>query len=159
LISNMTSSKLKQQPLETRACHGRSSPPDTGDDARESIARVTAVDRGQYVITSAQSEVPAKLTGRTLYASESPVDRPCVGDWVRVCYHDAGAHASILEVLPRTSFLRRKKPGSGLGFQMIAANIDVAFIVQSCERSAASAEKKLDCRSVSTGPVPAPPVQ
>lgn len=128
----MNSSKLKQQPLETRACHGRSSPPDTGDDARASIARVTAVDRGQYVVRSAQSEVPAKLTGRTLYASESPVDLPCVGDWVRVCYHDAGAHASILEVLPRTSFLRRKKPGSGIGFQMIAANIDVAFIVQSC---------------------------
>jgi len=128
----MNSSTLKQLLPATHACHGSSTTPDAGDDAEASIARVTAVDRGHYIILNAQREVPAKLTGRTFYASESPVDLPCVGDWVRVSYHDAGAHASILDVLPRTSFLRRKKPGSGIGFQMIAANIDVAFIVQSC---------------------------
>ena len=57
----MNTSKLKQQLPDTRACHGRNSPPDTGEDAKESIARVTAVDRGQYIITNAQGEVPAKL--------------------------------------------------------------------------------------------------
>jgi ribosome biogenesis GTPase len=35
-------------------------------------------------------------------------------------------------VVPRRSFLRRKSPGKNIDFQMIAANIDVAFIVQSC---------------------------
>ena len=78
----------------------------------ESIARVTAVDRDQYLIRNAESEVPAKLTGRAVYASESPADLPCVGDWVRVKYHDSGAHASILDVLPRQSFLRRKRPAT-----------------------------------------------
>jgi ribosome biogenesis GTPase len=34
--------------------------------------------------------------------------------------------------VPRRSFLRRKSPGKNIDFQMIAANIDVAFIVQSC---------------------------
>ncbi len=107
-------------------------PPDRSCDAGESIARVTAVDRNQYIIRNAESEVPAKLTGRGVYASESPIDLPCVGDWVRVKYHDSGTHASILDVLPRKSFLRRKRPGRNVEFQIIAANIDVAFVVQSC---------------------------
>jgi ribosome biogenesis GTPase len=106
--------------------------PDRSCDPGESIARVTAVDRDQYIIRNTESEVPAKLTGRAVYSSESPADLPCVGDWVCVRYHDSGGHASILDVMPRKSFLRRKRPGGNAEFQMIAANIDVAFIVQSC---------------------------
>lgn len=105
--------------------------PDRSCDPGETIARVTAVDRDQYIIRNAECEVPAKLTGRFVYSSETP-DLPCVGDWVLVRYHDSGIHASILDVLPRKSFLRRKRPGGNVEFQMIAANIDVAFIVQSC---------------------------
>lgn len=132
----MITSKPKQQLLDTSANHG-STPtptptPDTGDDSGESIARVIAVDRGQYLVRNAEDEVPAKLAGRTMYSSESPVDLPCVGDWVCVRYHDSGAHASIINVQSRKSFLRRKRPGSNVEIQMIAANIDVAFIVQSC---------------------------
>lgn len=124
----MNTSKLKLQLLDSHASNGNIPTPDSG----ESIARVTAVDRGKYIIRNAECEVPAKLTGHTIYSSESPVDLPCVGDWVYVRYHDAGAHASILDVQSRKSFLRRKRPGSYVEFQMIAANIDVAFIVQSC---------------------------
>ncbi len=96
------------------------------------LARVTAVDRGRYVIRGEQGEVSAELTGKFLYTTESSVDLPCVGDWVCVQYHDADTFASIHEVIPRKSFLRRKSPGKNIDFQMIAANIDVAFIVQSC---------------------------
>lgn len=106
--------------------------PDRSCDPGETIARVTAVDRDQYIIRNAEYEVPAKLTGRAVYSRETLADLPCVGDWVCVRYHDSGAHASILDVLPRKSFLRRKRPGGNIEFQMIAANIDVAFIVQSC---------------------------
>ena len=35
-------------------------------------------------------------------------------------------------VFPRRTFLRRKAAGENVDFQMIAANIDGAFIVQSC---------------------------
>ncbi|TNC95892.1 MAG: ribosome bioproteinis GTPase [Gallionellaceae bacterium] len=96
------------------------------------VARVTAVDRGRYVVRDAQGEVPAELTGKFLYTAASSVDMPCVGDWVCAQYHDADSHASIHDVVPRRSFLRRKSPGKNIDFQMIAANIDVAFIVQSC---------------------------
>jgi ribosome biogenesis GTPase len=96
------------------------------------VARVTAVDRGRYVVRNEQGEVSAELTGKFLYSAASSVDMPCVGDWVCVEYHDAESHASIHDVVPRRSFLRRKSPGKNIDFQMIAANIDVAFIVQSC---------------------------
>jgi ribosome biogenesis GTPase len=96
------------------------------------LARVTAVDRGRYVVRDEQGEVPAELTGKFLYTAASSVDMPCVGDWVCVQYHDADTFASIHDVVPRRSFLRRKSPGKNIDFQMIAANIDVAFIVQSC---------------------------
>lgn len=101
-------------------------------DFGEAVARVTAVDRDQYLIRNEQGEVPAELTGRFVYTCESRTDLPCVGDWVRVRYCDGGTHASIHDILPRRSFLRRKSSGKSVEFQMIAANIDVAFIVQSC---------------------------
>lgn len=98
----------------------------------ELVARVTAVDRDQYIIRNEDGELSAELTGRFFYTSEARTDLPCVGDWVGVQYHDSGTHASIHHILPRKSFLRRKRPGKKIDFQMIAANIDVAFIVQSC---------------------------
>lgn len=101
-----------------------------GSDLR--LARVTAVDRSRYIVRNEQGEVPAELTGRFAHAAASPMDLPCVGDWVCVAYRDAESFASIHEVLPRQSFLRRKSPGKNIEFQMIAANIDAAFIVQSC---------------------------
>jgi ribosome biogenesis GTPase len=96
------------------------------------LARVTAVDRGRYLVRDEHAEVPAELTGKFLYTAASSVDMPCVGDWVCVQHHDADTSAAIHDVLPRRSFLRRKSPGKNIDFQMIAANIDVAFIVQSC---------------------------
>jgi ribosome biogenesis GTPase len=94
-------------------------------------ARVTAVDRGWYVIRNEEGEVAARTTGRFLNDTGSTMDMPCVGDWVRVSY-DSENSASIHAVLPRKSFLHRKSAGKNSEMQMIAANIDVAFIVQSC---------------------------
>ena len=54
------------------------------------------------------------------------------GDWVCARCLDGRSHASIHGVLLRKSFLRRKAPGKDIDFQMIAANIDVAFVIQAC---------------------------
>ena len=96
------------------------------------IARVTVVDRGWYTVRNEDGEVPARATGKFLHSAKSTSDMPCVGDWVCVHYQDAANAASIHMMLPRKSFLRRKSAGKKIQFQMIAANIDVAFIVQSC---------------------------
>jgi ribosome biogenesis GTPase len=57
-------------------------------------------------------------------------DLPCVGD--RVGVEVSVGVGVIHSVLPRDTVLRRKRPGKGVEFQLIAANIDVAFIVQGC---------------------------
>jgi len=101
-------------------------------DACSSIARVTAVDRGWYQIRNEQGDVPAELTGRFSYDIDSRIELPCVGDWVCVEYQNAETHATIHHVLQRKSWLRRKNPGRDVEFQMIAANVDVAIVVQSC---------------------------
>jgi ribosome biogenesis GTPase / thiamine phosphate phosphatase len=98
----------------------------------QSIARVTAVDRGAFLVRDEHGETIAELAGKVRYSTESAVDLPCVGDWVCVQRHGSGGPAIIHAVLPRRSFLRRKCSGKTVDFQMIAANIDAAFIVQGC---------------------------
>jgi len=105
------------------------------DDMRQEdqgIARVSAVDRNSYIIRNEIGEIPAELAGKVLFHVESSVELPCVGDWVAVRYHNDDALAIIHGVFPRRTFLRRKRAGVEVDYQMIAANIDIAFIVQSC---------------------------
>jgi len=96
------------------------------------FARVCAVDRGSYLIKDASRGAPAELAGRLTYQSDSSIDLPCVGDWVTAQYHNSDTAAIIHRVFPRRTFLRRKTAGRDIDYQMIAANIDTAFIVQSC---------------------------
>lgn len=96
------------------------------------LARVTAVDRGACLVRDAVREVPAEPSGRLLYGSDGPEDLPCVGDFVAVQLHSDDTAAIIHRVCPRRTFLQRKAAGRGARQQMIAANIDTAFIVQSC---------------------------
>ncbi|RJP78384.1 MAG: ribosome small subunit-dependent GTPase A [Candidatus Zixiibacteriota bacterium] len=100
--------------------------------AGHSLARVTAVNRDNCLIRNETSEVPAEMTGRLLYSTESTLDLPVVGDWVLADYFDDGGGAVIHAVLPRKSFLRRKTAGKKVDYQMIAANLDAAFITQAC---------------------------
>ncbi len=105
------------------------------DDIRhagQGIARVSAVDRNSYRIRNEQREIPAELAGKFYFHVESSVELPCVGDWVAVQYHNDDASAIIHGVFPRKTVLRRKRAGIEVDYQMIAANIDIAFIVQSC---------------------------
>ena len=96
------------------------------------IARISAVDRSAYLIRNETKEVPAELAGKFYFQVESSIELPCVGDWVVVQYHNDDTEAIIHGVFPRKTFLRRKSAGEKVDFQMIAANIDIAFIVQSC---------------------------
>ena len=97
-----------------------------------SFARVAAVDRGSYLLKNESTEVPAELTGKLSYQIDSPSELPCVGDWVMARYHNDNTTAIIHQVFPRKTYLRRQTAGDHVDIQMIAANIDTAFIVQSC---------------------------
>jgi ribosome biogenesis GTPase len=104
------------------------------DDERlpgQALARVMTVDRGSHLVLMADGERRAELSGRFLFDAESSPDRPTVGDWV--CVVVASPELAIIQsVFPRKTFLRRKAAGQTIDYQMIAANIDCAFIVQSC---------------------------
>ncbi len=108
------------------AIHAPESQPDDS-----SIARVCAVDRGSYCLRNESGDVPAELSGKLSYQSERRTDLPCVGDWVTAQYYDHDRAAIIHQVFPRRTYLRRRAAGGSANQQMIAANVDMAFIVQS----------------------------
>lgn len=94
---------------------------------RESVddtARISAVHRDTYEALSPQGE----LRLRPMPADTPVEDRPTVGDWVLV--------DTALErpgrVLDRQTLFARKAAGSGQDIQLIAANVDTAVIVSSC---------------------------
>jgi ribosome biogenesis GTPase len=97
------------------------------------VARVTRVDRGRYLVRNEENEVQAEPAGKLLFSADSSSGLPCVGDWVLVQYFNEGALAIIHELLPRKTFLRRKSAGKKIDYQMIASNIDIAFVIQSCD--------------------------
>jgi len=72
------------------------------------------------------------VTGKRMFSASSREDYPAVGDWVAVTELD-DEQAVIEGIIPRRTVLRRKEAG-GPEVQVIAANIDVAFIVQAIGR-------------------------
>ncbi len=99
------------------------------------IARVIAVHKDSYMINNGENDVFAELVGKIIYSAASPIDYPAVGDWVFANFYDERTHSIIHDILPRKSLLKRKTPGKKIDFQLIAANIDVAFIVQSLDEN------------------------
>lgn len=97
-----------------------------------SVGRVAAVDRDQLLVLDAAGAFRARLSGKYLYQSASAAGLPCVGDWVCVERSPADQFALVHGVLGRKTSLRRKAVGDAAGYQMIAANVDVVIIVQSC---------------------------
>jgi ribosome biogenesis GTPase len=99
--------------------------------ATHGVARVVSVHKDSYTVTKGEKEIFAELSGNLLYRTESASDLPTTGDWVYAHFFDDDTHAIIYGVFPRKTLLKRKTPGKAVDFQLIAANIDVAFIIQS----------------------------
>jgi ribosome biogenesis GTPase len=97
------------------------------------LARVVTVDKEKYRIRDRRREIPAEIAGKIMFTAETNLDFPAVGDWVRVQSVDKDAFAIIHEILPRRSLLKRKVAGKKIEYQLIAANIDIAFITQSID--------------------------
>ena len=89
-------------------------------------ARVFRHDRQGYLVVSEQGEYTATLLGRFLY--DENVDKPVVGDWVVIEPFD-GAQAVIHDLLPRISVFSRKVAGKRTRRQVVAANVDILFLV------------------------------
>jgi ribosome biogenesis GTPase len=94
-----------------------------------SAARVVAQHRGAYVIHDGDVEVWAEVAGRLRHDAVSPADFPAIGDWVAVRPRPDGEGAIVHAVLPRRTVFSRKTPWTETVEQVLAANVDVAFLV------------------------------
>lgn len=92
----------------------------------EAVGRVVAQDRGSYRVVSASGERMAEVSGRLRYETEEAADFPAVGDFVWLREEDG--FALIQGVLPRRSAFVRRAAGAVCARQVVAANIDTAFI-------------------------------
>lgn len=101
--------------------------------AHHQIARVVSVHKDSCVVTKGEGDVFAELSGNLLYSIDSASEMPTTGDWVYADFYDEDSHAIIYGVFPRKTLLKRKAAGKLVDFQLIAANIDVAFIIQSSD--------------------------
>ncbi|MEI6448877.1 MAG: ribosome small subunit-dependent GTPase A [Actinomycetes bacterium] len=91
--------------------------------------RVIRSDRGSVLLASPHGIARAKPGARLLKAAAGPAALPAVGDWV-AAHVDDGLEVPLIEaVLPRTSAITRGNPGRTSEVQVMAANIDVVFVV------------------------------
>ena len=90
--------------------------------------RVVGEHRSHYRVATEATELSAGTTGRLRNTAEERSDLPGVGDFVALRLAEGDGPATIEVVLPRTSALVRKAAGEPRP-QLLAANIDVVFIV------------------------------
>jgi ribosome biogenesis GTPase / thiamine phosphate phosphatase len=102
------------------------------------VARVIVVHRGSYTVKNADGEYTAKVTGKQMFTATSRETYPTVGDWVVI--EELNAEQAVIQaVLPRQTLITRKHGDKSRNIkksetQVIGANIDVAFIVESLNR-------------------------
>lgn len=98
-----------------------------------SVGRVIAEHKERYIVRLEEFEVEAEITGLLRYSASSRQDFPAVGDWVAMVTYDT-VYAIIHKVIPRLSVISRRAAGHSSEKQIIATNIDYAFIVQAVDR-------------------------
>lgn len=94
-------------------------------------ARVTRQDRGWVTAVGDDTTYRATPSGRLKKTLEEQGTVLVTGDWVVLEPLDEPGRARVHGLLPRRSRFARKAPGSGEGLaeQVVAANIDWAFLV------------------------------
>ncbi|MCZ7588282.1 MAG: ribosome small subunit-dependent GTPase A [Gaiella sp.] len=93
--------------------------------------RVAVQHRGAYDVLTEHGELRCDVAGRLYEESRSPADLPAVGDWVAVAPRAEEAAGTIQAVLPRRTRFSRKTAWQAAEEQVLAANVDVVFIVSS----------------------------
>ncbi len=93
-------------------------------------ARVIVQQRGLYLLATPEGEATARLSGRFAHEAADG-DYPVAGDWVAAAIRSQEASATIHHLLPRRTAFVRRAVGGGSVSQVVAANVDVAFLVTS----------------------------
>ena len=97
------------------------------------IGRIFAEHKERYIVKTIKGEFEAEITGNMRFTAKSREDFPAVGDWVALTTYESG-FAVIHTILPRFSIIKRQAVGQFGEIQIIATNIDYAFLVQAVDR-------------------------
>lgn len=93
-------------------------------------ARVSAGHRGAYELMCACGTREARLSGHLRHEVAAADALPAVGDWVAARIPPDDRAPTVIEaVLPRRSSFTRAASGRAAATQVIAANVDVVFVV------------------------------
>jgi ribosome biogenesis GTPase len=99
------------------------------DHANLTAGRVTLQHKHMFTVITEAGEVHAQVSGRLRHESASADELPTVGDWVALRLPPGDGNALIQAVLPRRSKFSRKAAGRTTREQVVAANVDTAFLV------------------------------
>ncbi len=91
--------------------------------------RVAIQHKSNYVLYTAHGELRAEVAGKIHYLARGLQDFPAVGDWVVIRSRAPEGTATIYDVLPRKSKFSRNAAGEKAEEQVVASNIDAAFLV------------------------------
>ncbi|WP_421919607.1 ribosome small subunit-dependent GTPase A [Marinifilum sp.] len=100
------------------------------DHQKMTIGRVSTVNKSNCIVIHESGSKTCELAGNLLFGMEEN-EKPKTGDWV--LFLDYGDLGIISHVLPRKTYLSRKKAGKEIAEQIIATNIDYAIVVQCLE--------------------------
>jgi len=91
--------------------------------------RVAGQARDRYTIWGDFGILSAEVSGKFRFETRSRSEFPVVGDWVVALPHENGKSATIHALLPRRSSFSRKQAGFVTEEQILAANMDIIFVV------------------------------
>ena len=100
---------------------------DAGSDPSLVPGRVVASLGDSHTVLTSDGLVSAIETGRIRFAADSALDLPTVGDWVGI--RRVGETCLVDHLYPRRTFLARRKAGRSDEPQLVAANVDVVFVI------------------------------
>lgn len=93
--------------------------------------RVTGDGRDAWRVATADGELLARVAGKLRHEGAA---YPVAGDWVAIDARPAEGGGTIRSVLPRRTQIARRAAGRDAREQVVAANVDVVFVVTSLDR-------------------------
>jgi ribosome biogenesis GTPase len=95
------------------------------------LGRVILQHKRLYRVITEHGEVLASISGKFRFGAVYSFDYPCVGDWVALTLQKEESKAVIHRVIPRRTTFWRQAVGSTIEKQIVCANMDTVFLVQS----------------------------
>lgn len=97
------------------------------------VGRIISEHRERYTVKTEKDEFEAEVVGNLRFTARNRLEFPAVGDWVAISEYDDNK-VLIHAIFPRNAVIERQAVGAYGEKQIIATNIDFAFIVQAVDR-------------------------